>query len=91
MSYDQQIQYAIFLSQQQAENQGADYVASTWHEVEEAEDLSLAMALQNSEFYEASRLCALRQQNECVNGAMNPPDKVSVSCLPLLIQEIWWD
>lgn len=77
LSYEQQIEYAIFLSQQQAQNQGASYVEASWREVEEAEDESLARALQDWEIYEASRLCFKRYQAEGANGALDPPDKVS--------------
>lgn len=77
LSYEQQIEYAIFLSQQQAENQGEAYVETRWREVEEAEDERLARALQDSEIYEASRVCSERHWAER-NGALDPPDKVII-------------
>ncbi|XP_050733326.1 uncharacterized protein LOC127006957 isoform X1 [Eriocheir sinensis] len=63
MTFEEQIEYTIALSQREAENHGASYVEERWREVVEAEDEMLAMALQESEIYEASQRCADHYSN----------------------------
>ncbi|KAG0701432.1 RING finger protein 223 [Chionoecetes opilio] len=72
LSYEQQVEYAILLSRQQTQEKGQDNVAANWREVDETQDKSLALALQDSEMFEASRLCALRY---LAGASLNPPHK----------------
>ncbi|XP_063888137.1 uncharacterized protein LOC135115370 [Scylla paramamosain] len=80
LSYKEQIQFAIFLSKQEAEAQGEAQVERRWQEVEEAADMMLAEALQVSEMYEASRLCAERQQAASAPGSHDLPEEEKESC-----------
>lgn len=77
LSFEQQLQFAIFLSKQDAQVQGQAEVERRWQEVEEEDDRLLAEALQMSEMYEASRLCAERNQAASASGIFDQPKKES--------------
>lgn len=76
MTFEKQIEYALLLSQQEAESHGQLYVEQRWREVLEAEDEMFAMALQESEIYSASYRCA---QQYSMDAKGCSPDEMKVS------------
>ncbi|XP_045105853.1 uncharacterized protein LOC123501221 isoform X1 [Portunus trituberculatus] len=79
MSYEHQIQFAIFLSKQEAEAQGKTLVEERWQEVVES-DRMLAIALQESLVYDASLQCAKCHQPGSASASDKPPKDEKESC-----------